>query len=60
METGNETALIVRPEEAEYVALPHGGGFRLLADAAELLAVLTPGIDRFGYFSGHWAASSTA
>ncbi|TGB07300.1 cupin domain-containing protein [Streptomyces sp. MZ04] len=26
-------ALIVRPEEAEYVPLPHGGGFRLLADA---------------------------
>ncbi|MGV9307960.1 cupin domain-containing protein [Nonomuraea sp. NPDC003727] len=26
-------ALVVRPEEAEEVALPHGGGFRLLADA---------------------------
>ncbi|MEV0118431.1 cupin domain-containing protein [Streptomyces sp. NPDC050844] len=27
-------ALIVRSEEAEYVPLPHGGGFRLLADAS--------------------------
>ncbi|MFG2986456.1 cupin domain-containing protein [Streptomyces sp. NPDC048258] len=35
METGNETALIVRPEEAEYAALPHGGGFRLPADAGD-------------------------
>ncbi|MEV6731397.1 cupin domain-containing protein [Streptomyces sp. NPDC051364] len=26
-------ALIVRSEEAEYVPLPHDGGFRLLADA---------------------------
>ncbi|WP_405754361.1 MULTISPECIES: cupin domain-containing protein [unclassified Streptomyces] len=26
-------ALIVRAEEAEHVPLPHGGGFRLLADA---------------------------
>ncbi|MGX1129125.1 quercetin dioxygenase-like cupin family protein [Streptomyces glaucescens] len=26
--------LIVRPEEAEHVPLPHGGGFRLLADAS--------------------------
>ncbi|MBP2406283.1 cupin domain-containing protein [Streptomyces syringium] len=33
--TGNETGLIVRSEEAEYVALPHGGGFRLLADAGD-------------------------
>ncbi|MEH6374611.1 cupin domain-containing protein [Streptomyces sp. KLMMK] len=35
METGNKTGLIVRPEEAEHVALPHGGGFRLLADAGD-------------------------
>ncbi|MCZ4119546.1 cupin domain-containing protein [Streptomyces sp. H39-S7] len=26
-------ALVVRSEEAEHVPLPHGGGFRLLADA---------------------------
>ncbi|WP_406059290.1 cupin domain-containing protein [Streptomyces sp. NBC_01077] len=36
---GNEnnaaTALVVRPEEAEQVELPHGGGFRLLADAVD-------------------------
>ncbi|WP_331720601.1 cupin domain-containing protein (plasmid) [Streptomyces sp. NBC_00161] len=29
-------ALIVRSEEAEYVPLPHGGGFRLLADAGAI------------------------
>jgi quercetin dioxygenase-like cupin family protein len=28
-------ALVVRPEDVERVALPHGGGFLLLADAAE-------------------------
>ncbi|MEU8887674.1 cupin domain-containing protein [Streptomyces sp. NPDC048442] len=38
--TGNTTsttgeALIVRPEEAEHVPLPHGGGFLLLADSGE-------------------------
>ncbi|MFH9725790.1 cupin domain-containing protein [Streptomyces sp. NPDC017254] len=32
-ETGK--ALVVRPEEAEEVRLPHGGGFRLLADAGD-------------------------
>ncbi len=30
---GTGDALVVRAEEAEYVPLPHGGGFRLLADA---------------------------
>ncbi|WP_058041958.1 cupin domain-containing protein [Streptomyces roseifaciens] len=35
MENRQETGLIVRPEEAEYVTLPHRGGFRLLADAGD-------------------------
>ncbi|MFE0652707.1 cupin domain-containing protein [Streptomyces sp. NPDC059534] len=35
-DTGDTThALIVRAEEAEHVPLPHGGGFRLLADAGD-------------------------
>ncbi|WP_426363942.1 cupin domain-containing protein [Streptomyces sp. E-08] len=29
----NQKALVVQPEEAERIDLPHGGGFRLLADA---------------------------
>ncbi|MCX5377397.1 cupin domain-containing protein [Streptomyces sp. NBC_00091] len=32
---GAAAALVVRPEEAEHVALPHGGGFRLLSDAVD-------------------------
>lgn len=29
-----DNALVVQPHDAEFVALPHGGGFHLLADAS--------------------------
>jgi quercetin dioxygenase-like cupin family protein len=36
----NGGALVVQPDGAEHVPLPHGGGFRLLADASQTAGAL--------------------